>query len=193
MVSLVANYGSSSDSGSDTDSNCDIDTEKHLSSTVEKLPGPEFGTGTTSTMKTSVFSNPFAEAEMAKKAILEKHVKMTPTKDETKMINGRKICWNFRKGRCRFGHKCKFAHDSDLHAPISEEQDGSDVVNSTQFVLVSPNAAIPIVENELSNSSESTNLGNKMKRPGIHQTLIPGKKVMKLLKRQKGTGASWVM
>jgi hypothetical protein len=29
------------------------------------------------------------------------------------MINGKKICWNNRKGRCRFGHNCKFAHDTD--------------------------------------------------------------------------------
>lgn len=29
------------------------------------------------------------------------------------MVNGKKICWSHRKGRCRFGHNCKFAHTSD--------------------------------------------------------------------------------
>lgn len=35
-------------------------------------------------------------------------------------VLGKKICWNYRKGRCRFGHNCKFAHDSDLQK--SKEQ-----------------------------------------------------------------------
>jgi hypothetical protein len=78
------------------------------------LPTPDFNSAS-ALFRTSVFSNPFVEAERAKSAILEKHVKMTPTLDDTKMINGRKICWNYRKGRCRFGHNCTFAHDSDLH------------------------------------------------------------------------------
>lgn len=38
-----------------------------------KLPKPTIGE---SSLQTSVFSNPFVEAELAKAAILEKHVKM---------------------------------------------------------------------------------------------------------------------
>lgn len=38
-----------------------------------KLPKPALGE---SALQTSVFSNPFVEAELAKAAILEKHVKM---------------------------------------------------------------------------------------------------------------------
>lgn len=44
-----------------------------IESTKLKLPKPTIGE---SSLQTSVFSNPFAEAELAKAAILEKHVKM---------------------------------------------------------------------------------------------------------------------
>lgn len=43
-----------------------------------------------------------------------------PGKDNTQMINGKKICWNYRKGRCRFGHNCKYAHDSDIQKTTEE-------------------------------------------------------------------------
>lgn len=39
---------------------------------------------------------------------------MVESEDHLVQKNGRKICWNNRKGRCRFGNKCKYAHDSDL-------------------------------------------------------------------------------
>lgn len=133
-----------------------------------KLPRPEFGIAGATSVKNSVFSNPFVEAENAKKAILEKHVKMTPTKDEVKMINGKKICWNFRKGRCRFGHNCKFAHDSDL------QRENSDLVPL-------PDQTVTDVETELEN--DNTKVVRK-KRPGLTQGLVPGKKVMKMYKKQ---------
>lgn len=41
-------------------------------------------------------------------------------KDNTQMINGKKICWNYRKGKCRFGHNCKYAHDSDIQKSAEE-------------------------------------------------------------------------
>lgn len=59
----------------------------------------------TSTLNSSVFNNPFRDKEDKKRAILEKHVEMTTKQEELKTINGKKVCWNFRKGRCRFGHK----------------------------------------------------------------------------------------
>ena len=30
------------------------------------------------------------------------------------MIDGKKVCWMYRKGRCRQGAQCKFAHDNDV-------------------------------------------------------------------------------
>lgn len=37
----------------------------------------------------------------------------------------KKICWNFRKGRCRFGSKCTFAHDSDVKQRSSQQTDSN--------------------------------------------------------------------
>lgn len=140
------------------------------------------------TLTTSVFSNPFAEAEKAKSAILEKHVKMTPTLDDTKMINGRKICWNYRKGRCRFGHNCTFAHDSDLHRSAAELEalraPQETVICQTQYT-----GQVAIKDEEEVDQENNQNLKRK-KRPGLSQTLIPGKKVLKLYKAQQAKALS---
>ncbi|KYN21354.1 hypothetical protein ALC57_06279, partial [Trachymyrmex cornetzi] len=125
------------------------------------LPTPDFNSAST-LLRTSVFLNPFVEAERAKSAILEKHVKMTPTLDDTKMINGRKICWNYRKGRCRFGHNCTFAHDSDLHRSAAELE----ALRTPQETLVCQTR-------------------KRKKRPGLCQLLLPSKKVYKQFKAQQ--------
>ena len=75
---------------------------------------------------TSVFNNPFRAKEERKKAILEQHVAMTTKQeDQKRKIGNRKICWNFRKGRCRFGSKCTFAHDNDVALAADHENPGS--------------------------------------------------------------------
>ena len=74
---------------------------------VEKIEGK-------SKVENSVFKNPFRDAENQKTAMLERHVEMTTKPEAQREINGKKICWNFRKGRCRFGAKCTFAHDNDV-------------------------------------------------------------------------------
>lgn len=140
-------------------------------------------------VKNSVFANPFVEAENAKKAILEKHVKMTPTRDEIKMINGKKICWNFRKGRCRFGHNCKFAHDSDLHRSEADLQESGN--QNEQVPLQSQ--IVPIVDEEADVEIDSTSTQIiRKKRPGLTQGLVPGKKVMKLYKKHSSQDTGWI-
>lgn len=159
------------------------------------LPTPDFDSATT-LLRTSVFSNPFVEAERAKSAILEKHVKMTPTLDDTKTINGRKICWNYRKGRCRFGHNCAFAHDSDLHRSAAELE----ALRAPQETLVCQtryNGQQQWQQQPPSNDAgddendeidqENNRMGNKKrkKRPGLSQWLLPSKRVFKLYKAQQ--------
>ncbi|KAK7788764.1 hypothetical protein R5R35_000016 [Gryllus longicercus] len=182
MASLVADYSSTSGSESEAESESDSATDESRKTLIEKLPPPEFGKSSVATVKNSVFSNPFVEAENAKKAILEKHVKMTPTRDEIKMINGKKICWNFRKGRCRFGHNCKFAHDSDLQSSLNRHH-ANEIANSDLVAL--PNQVIPIVDEEVEGDSENASITQRKKRPGLSQTLVPGKKVMNMYKKQK--------
>ncbi|XP_020290344.1 uncharacterized protein LOC109857952 [Pseudomyrmex gracilis] len=160
------------------------------------LPTPDFNS-TPTLLRTSVFSNPFVEAERAKSAILEKHVKMTPTLDDTKMINGRKICWNYRKGRCRFGHNCTFAHDSDLHRSAAELE----ALRTPQETLVcqtrysngqlqqqQQQQVLQVAsddENEVDQENNRMANRKRKKRPGLSQSLLPSKKVFKLYKAQQ--------
>ena len=132
--------------------------------------------------KTSVFKNPFTEAENAKEAILQKHVKMVEAKDSVVVINGKKICWNYRKGRCRFGHNCKYAHDSDLQK--SEQQLQSEKRIQQTVICQKQNIPEPSVEELERIRVEAVSL-KKKKRPGLTQGLTPGKKVMKKYANQK--------
>lgn len=159
----------------------------------EKLPLPTPDFNSAPLMRTSVFSNPFVEAERAKSAILEKHVKMTPTMDDTKMINGRKICWNYRKGRCRFGHNCTFAHDSDLHRSAAEMEAlrvpqetlvcQTRYNNGQQLQQMLPTANDD--DNEVDQENNQTTNKKRKKRPGLSQSLLPSKRVFKLYKAQQ--------
>ena len=166
------------------------DAHKEQTSNDSKLPLPTPDFTATPTLKTSVFSNPFVEAEKAKSAILEKHVKMTPTLDDTKMINGRKICWNYRKGRCRFGHNCTFAHDSDLHRAKTELESlrtpEETVICQTHYSTPPPT----IADEEQEIDQENNQLQKRKKRPGLAQNLVPGKKVLKLYKAQQAKAVS---
>lgn len=130
-------------------------------------------------MANSVFKNPFVEEENAKSAILEKHVKMIPVKDDIKEINGKQICWMYRKGRCRFGHNCKFAHDSDLYSESSAE-----VASEPEAVNVNETVS-GFKTDKPDISSEGDVSIKKKKRPGLSQGLVPGKKVMNMYKKQK--------
>ena len=85
---------------------------------------------------TSVFNNPFRAKEDRKKAILEQHVEMTTKQeDQARKIGDKKICWNFRKGRCRFGHKCTFAHDSDVASSLASAEENTQNINYSTGLL----------------------------------------------------------
>jgi len=150
------------------------------------LPKPSFMTDQvdhTSGPKTiggssSVFANPFQEKEERKRAVLEKHVTMTVRQEEQRTIGGKKVCWNYRKGRCRFGHNCTFAHDSD----VSLRQKGStEDMSKLPNYASAPSASEPGVETKLvpsGNEPEEEGVVRK-KRPGLGDSLVPGKKAMK--------------
>lgn len=153
-----------------------------------KLPTPSFGIDNIeNSSQTSVFKNPFSEAEISKEAALQKHVKMVENKDNVITINGKKICWNYRKGRCRFGHNCKFAHDSDIE--LTKDLLDNKHVNQVENIKDRPqneplnHTFLAPNEREIDDNSP---LRKKAKRPGLTQGLIPGKKVMKqYVKNQK--------
>lgn len=124
----------------------------------------------------SVFANPFKEAEDAEKNVLEKHVKLAPKLDDIREINGRKICWNYRKGRCRFGAKCVFAHDCELLQKKPPPMD------PTEYLISSPNfeARPP--------NDDDRSTGRNNKRPGLSTESITapaGGKVLKMNHHQE--------
>lgn len=122
---------------------------------------------------------------------LEKHVKMVDN-GAAITINGKKVCWNYRKGRCRFGHNCKYAHDSDLQkstAQLAAENQIQETV-VCQSDNTGPkrkhNARSLETNGNISDDELSTTMGNnKKKRPGLSQRLQPGKKVIKQYQKLK--------
>lgn len=185
-MNALLDYGSSS-SDSDEDS---IENERsQVENTKPKLPKPTIGE---TSLQTSVFSNPFVEAELAKAAILEKHVKMVPGKDTAQTINGKRICWNYRKGRCRFGHNCKYAHDTDIQKSPEEieadKQKLKTVVCESAGTMTAALPPLAIFDPILSTDDAIWEGGadkKKLKRPGLSQNLVPGKKVLKMYRDQK--------
>ncbi|GJQ75803.1 hypothetical protein Trydic_g17873 [Trypoxylus dichotomus] len=189
-MSLVPDYDvttSESSSDSETELGNKIASEEKTRSkgnvNAVKLPTPGFinANNTENVLTTSVFKNPFVEAENAKQAILEKHVKMVNANDNREFLNGKRICWNYRKGRCRFGHNCKYAHDSDLQK-TKEQLEAENQLQET--VLCQSQPLAQPTEHEI-NQIVQENVAQKRKRPGLSQGLVPGKKVMKSYFKQK--------
>ncbi|CAH1233690.1 Hypp809 [Branchiostoma lanceolatum] len=162
-------------------------------SQTSKLPNPLLGGqarpthGRTSAgQSASIFHNPYKIAEREKEKVLEKHVKLTPNeREKPSHIAGKKVCWNFRKGRCRFGHKCKYAHDSDL--PISPQPTDAPTgaVASSAGYFDQP---------EVLNDEEDPDnpLQQRKKRPGLSQTLQPPKKSIKAYQKQLAVERPWM-
>lgn len=86
------------------------------------------------------------------------------------MKNGRKICWNYRKGRCRFGSNCTYAHDSDLHT--------GDTNAMHQTAEQTQSTPTPNTSNFQMNPNKS-NTSSRRKRPGLGDSIVPSKKVIK--------------
>uniref|UniRef100_A0A182JSH3 C3H1-type domain-containing protein n=1 Tax=Anopheles christyi TaxID=43041 RepID=A0A182JSH3_9DIPT len=191
MFSLVADYGDSEESSVSCESSSDESGGKKEHSqpqTKEKiskqsndlnsdqsisLPSASamFQSGTSRILPGSVFSNPFREAEEAKLASLERHVKMVDPEANT-AEQKRKVCWSYKKGRCRFGSKCNFAHDSDL---ILRKEQGEDEQEATA------NA----VDEETVKMAKKPNPTDRKKRPGLSRDLVPPKKVLKMYHKEK--------
>lgn len=85
------------------------------------------------------------------------------------MKNGKKICWNYRKGRCRFGSNCTYAHDSDLHMVESTATTDKDSTQTTMAIIVPKTATTGTLISKINNK----------KRPGLGDSIVPSKKVIK--------------
>ncbi|GAB6030128.1 hypothetical protein CHUAL_005807 [Chamberlinius hualienensis] len=202
-----------SDGPNDNDEEDKLPSTKQLSSA--KLPKPSFNSTVDDLSGVengvSVFANPFRAAEEAQKSLLEKHVKMTADSKQSPTINGKQVCWNYRKGRCRFGHNCKFAHDSDLPSgaikkPETERNLKTNLLETNHTIVkqaqrfVSPPSYVssqeipmsrgdapinfrdPPVENEEDDDGGPVSL-KKKRKCGLGDNLIPSKKVMRMQRK----------
>lgn len=119
----------------------------------------------------SVFYNPFKKDQEAKNSLLERHVKLSTNPKDVLEINGKKICWNYRKGRCKFGHKCKYIHDSDIirdnFVPNNNTQSQS-CINVYEHEVIQCNIEQP-----------------KKRKPGLSEGLVPNKRSRKMHKENQ--------
>ncbi|XP_050097406.1 uncharacterized protein LOC126578658 isoform X2 [Anopheles aquasalis] len=193
MCSLVADYGDSAGSSeSESSENNTVKDDPALkddeksgtsqpSGSVKPLPSASAMLHSNARIiPGSVFSNPFREAEEAKLASLEKHVKMVDPEANT-AEQKRKVCWSYKKGRCRFGSKCNFAHDSDLMLRRELAGGGAaaggeaDTEDRTALAMDPESGAIP----------EVPPTPTKKKRPGLARELVPPRKVLRMYHREK--------
>ncbi|XP_017044789.1 uncharacterized protein LOC108090558 [Drosophila ficusphila] len=169
-MSLVADYSDSSESDEETSSQSSEGEDTNIASSEKEKPPPKLPSASQVLSKGAgkgdVFSNPFLEAELNKTASLERHVKMVDNDAHLQLKNGRKICWNFRRGRCRFGTSCQYAHDSDLSVDEAAEK-----------------SSLPDQPVEPTVFEAAPGHSNRRKRPGLGDALEPGKRVMKSYKQ----------
>merc|ERR1712176_186493 len=124
--------------------------------------------------------NEYVAEREEKKAVMEQHVQLSNSVISSAETQGKKVCWQFRKhGRCRQGHKCRFAHDNDLFNGAGTIPSKSDAALGSSY-SAPPGYEIPQEE------EEEDGLPKKKKRKfGLPDTLIPKAKVITIYKDHK--------
>ncbi|KXJ27780.1 zinc finger CCCH domain-containing protein 15 [Exaiptasia diaphana] len=181
LLGLLEYEGSSSDSSDSEDTKGDW-ILNHLSHSTQMsenaktfhLPSPELeptvdNNSSRTFQESSVFYNPFKAEEKKKLDLLEKHVHLSSLTPPPKRNKG--ICYKFQKGKCRFGDKCRFAHNVSLRSTEKKQVNYDD--------------------NHLQTSceDEDQNIKTKYKKRkvGLSDSVIPPKRAMKAFYEQKGT------
>jgi len=163
--------------------------KKSKKSKKEKLINPlKKKSGPLSLNEGSVFYNPFLKEQEAKQRVLEKHVKLSENPRDVLQINGKKMCAAYRaKGRCRFGHNCKFAHDSDLTQPAAEPEEATDAGPSrSELAAAYYNRRSGAAPPELEPSDP------RKRKPGLARGLLPNKRSRQDYSRQQRQEAPWL-
>lgn len=148
---------------------------------MNKLPPPSLQTFS----DTSVFSNPFKAQADQKLSALQKHVPLTE-QARPSHIGGRRVCVSYRKdGRCRFGIKCKYAHDSDLQTSPPFDSH----LNSAKEV----HAGVCSAQGTYGSQHDTEEMQTKKRRVGLSNTLIPPKRAMKQYAMQREKDGSHIL
>ncbi|KAL2098035.1 hypothetical protein ACEWY4_007242 [Coilia grayii] len=160
---------------------------------ANKLPPPPLGVSG-GLVGSSVFANPFKEQADERLNVLQKHVPLTLQARPTQ-IGGKKICIAYRKdGRCRFGSRCKYAHDSDLQntaalASTAGSEEGteacSDQTGPTQATSQTPDCQTPSLFKQGEEEDGPEEERTKKRRVGLSETLVPPKRALKQFNMQR--------
>ncbi|XP_017264789.1 uncharacterized protein si:ch211-113e8.11 [Kryptolebias marmoratus] len=150
------------------------------SPTANKLPSPSLNASSDS----GVFANPFRAQAEQKLSALQKHVPLT-MQAKPSQIGGKRVCVSYRKdGRCRFGIKCKFAHDSDLQTPVTPGDYHPDVCEETPASAPAVGGGSQSFQQE-PNDKECEQQQGKRRRVGLSNSLVPPKRALKQYSTQR--------
>ncbi len=195
-MNLVSYDASSSSETSSDEEDDKISSQNSTENSKKKLPLPDLDghncssatcdTATSGIQKNSVFTNPFAKEQGERVAILSKHVKLSDTSEESDKKDKNKdikYCYKFRKGQCRFGDKCKFAH-----VAMPERRNSGKGRHRQQTSASQEKKREPELIGDLFNmfdDEEKDSQTVKKKRPGLAMGLVPSKKTLKMYDRHK--------
>lgn len=146
-----------------------------------KLPPPSLG----ATSRSSVFANPFKAQADQKLNALQKHVPLT-LQARPSQIGGKRMCVAYRKdGRCRFGIKCKFGHDSDLQSSIIPSEHDPPSADDVSGRDADRGARRSFQHHRGGDEDETEGQQGRKRRVGLSNNLIPPKRAMKQYAMQK--------
>ncbi|XP_076845663.1 uncharacterized protein LOC143490961 [Brachyhypopomus gauderio] len=151
-----------------------------ISTACHKLPPPPLGTLGSAALPggSSVFTNPFKQRAEERLNVLRKHVPLTLQAHPTQ-IGGKKMCLAYRKnGRCRFGSRCKFAHDSDLQSTTTTGRALEPAV-SENGPVDPPDSDCRATISERDGEDDEDNHRRKKQRVGLNDSLVPPKRALK--------------
>ncbi|KAK1791688.1 hypothetical protein P4O66_013181 [Electrophorus voltai] len=123
----------------------------------------------------SVFANPFKQKAEERLNVLCKHVPLT-LQARPIQIGGKRMCMAYRKdGRCRFGSRCKFAHDSDLQSTTGLTDEPAVPEDHTD-------SGVAVSEGD---REEEENHRRKKQRVGLSDSLVPPKRALRQYTMQR--------
>ena len=110
---------------------------------------------------------------------------MTANEQEEKNAGGKKICWNFRKGKCRFGRKCKYSHGNDVVGVKAADEGNHRGGNYGDQPWTDEPVTDPADDDSYMGQAK------RKKRHGINDTMNPSKRAMKDLHKIRTQERPW--
>ena len=161
---------------------------------------PSLNELSTMSVETSVFGNRYEEERKKKLKILEQHVQLS--EPAPKKPANKRICYNFKKGKCFRGKNCRFFHDSSNIIPGRSESCENNSENpsnsgNTSRAMFHPVAVMNARNSEITEEpvDEDHYLAGakRKKRYGLNDHLIPPKKAFEALQRQREEERPWTV